>query len=97
MSTDGAVLVSQRILNGEKIEDIDFCPFPLEIQVSERETVELPFKYTKNIDGTANMPAGLLEHACADFRITAGEEGVDNDWVLNKDDVIDADYKGVHC
>ena len=41
MSTDGAINVSWRIFNGEKLGDIPFCTFPLEFIVDDRESVEV--------------------------------------------------------
>ncbi len=42
--------------------------------------------------GQPDMPTGLKEHLLADFKLTGNAEG-EIDWVINPDDVVDADYK----
>jgi hypothetical protein len=94
MSTDGALAVCHRILNGEKLEEIPFCDFPLEFVKNERESVELPFKYIMNEDGKPNLPTGLLPLVLADFSLVGnGEEGDGLDWFIDPNDVIDIDYQ----
>ena len=79
MSTDGAVNVCWNIINGTKLEDLKFCPFPLRIAVSAVSTVELPFKYLQDAEGAPCLPAGLRELVVADFH-------VDEDWCIDADD-----------
>ncbi|KAJ3274685.1 hypothetical protein HDV01_002207 [Terramyces sp. JEL0728] len=60
MTTDTAVLVSQRVLeHGIKLGDLEFVDFP-EIPLGKKQTVELPFRYLVE-DGKPKLPDGLLD------------------------------------
>ena len=85
MSTDGAVNVTWRILmQGQELEKLKFCPFPLEIKVNQRESVELPFKYLEGEDGEPLLPPGLKELLLSDFKIDENA-----DWVLSAEDILE--------
>ncbi|KAJ3252411.1 hypothetical protein HK103_001578 [Boothiomyces macroporosus] len=60
MTTDTAVLVSQRVLeHGIKLSDLEFVDFP-EIPLGKKQTVELPFRYLVE-NGKPKLPDGLLD------------------------------------
>jgi ribosome biogenesis SPOUT family RNA methylase Rps3 len=60
MSTDTAVYVAKRILDGEMLSDIKFCD-EIEIRISKEESVVLPFRYAL-VDGKPRLAPGLVEH-----------------------------------
>ncbi len=59
MSTDTAVLVTHKILNGKKLKDIKFKD-TIELETAENESVILPFRYVLE-DGKPVLAKGLFE------------------------------------
>ncbi len=59
MSTDTAVLVTHMILNGKKLQDIEFKD-EIELEIKEGESVILPYRYIIK-DGKPVLPKGLFE------------------------------------
>ncbi|KAJ3291330.1 hypothetical protein HK104_006177 [Borealophlyctis nickersoniae] len=61
MTTDTAVLVSQKVVE-EKIplDQLPYVDRP-EIRLGKKETVEMPFRYLKKEDGSPGLPPGMLE------------------------------------
>ena len=60
MTTDTAVLVSQRVVEGRKrLGELPFVDRP-EIKLGKKESVELPFRYLVE-DNKPKLPTGLLE------------------------------------
>jgi ribosome biogenesis SPOUT family RNA methylase Rps3 len=60
MSTDTAVLVAKRVLDGEKITDIPFKD-GIEIEMGPNESVEFPFRYVLE-NGKPILPDGLIDY-----------------------------------
>lgn len=59
MSTDTAVLVTNMILNGKKLNEIEFKD-EIELDTNEGESVILPYRYVIK-DGKPVLPKGLFE------------------------------------
>lgn len=59
MSTDTAVLVTKMILDGKKLEDIEFKD-TIELETKDREEVILPYRYVVK-NGKPVLPEGLFE------------------------------------
>ncbi|KAJ3287052.1 hypothetical protein HDU79_006003 [Rhizoclosmatium sp. JEL0117] len=60
MTTDTAVLVSKRVLEGgKKLSELQFVDKP-ELKVSKSESVEMPFRYLVE-NGQPILPAGFIE------------------------------------
>jgi len=59
MSTDTAVYVAKKIMDGSKLSDIDFQD-EIEIDIREGESIQLPFRYVL-IDGKPMLPEGLVD------------------------------------
>jgi ribosome biogenesis SPOUT family RNA methylase Rps3 len=59
MSTDTAVYVSKKIIEGKKLSDIKFKD-EIELDVDEGESVELPYRYVIE-DGKPVLPDGFVE------------------------------------
>lgn len=59
MSTDTAVLVTNMILNGKKLNEIDFKD-EIELETNDGESVILPYRYVIQ-NGKPILPKGLFE------------------------------------
>ncbi|KAJ3120743.1 hypothetical protein HK100_012664 [Physocladia obscura] len=60
MTTDTAVLVSKRVIEGgKKLSELEFVDKP-DINLSSHESVEMPFRYLVE-NGAPLLPAGFLE------------------------------------
>ena len=60
MSTNTAVLVTKRILDGQQLDEIEFQD-GIEIMTGDGEEVELPYRYVIE-NGEPVLPPGLIEH-----------------------------------
>jgi ribosome biogenesis SPOUT family RNA methylase Rps3 len=65
MSTDTAVLVAKRIVDGMPFDKIPFLD-TIQIQTGEGEEVELPYRYVADEEGKPILPPGLVEKLMAD-------------------------------
>lgn len=62
MTTDTAVMVAQQIVEHRiNIEDLEWVDFP-DIQLSRRESVQMPFRYLKTEGGGPLLPKGMVAH-----------------------------------
>ncbi|KAJ3243329.1 hypothetical protein HDU77_010453 [Chytriomyces hyalinus] len=59
MTTDTAVMVAKRIVDGKRLQDIEFVDKP-ELQLRKGESVEMPFRYIVE-NGQPLVPAGFLD------------------------------------
>jgi ribosome biogenesis SPOUT family RNA methylase Rps3 len=65
MSTDTAVNVAKRIVDGTPFDKIAFLD-TIQIQTGEGEEVELPYRYVADEEGKPILPPGLVEKLMAD-------------------------------
>lgn len=66
MTTDTAVRVTRMVVSeGRNLSEIPFVDFP-ELQLSEHESTEMPFRYVTDSKGRPIMPSGMLELIKAD-------------------------------
>ncbi|KAJ3363088.1 hypothetical protein HDU91_003130, partial [Kappamyces sp. JEL0680] len=62
MTTDTAVLVAQQIIQYQRpMSTIAFVDHP-EIAFSKKESVQLPFRFLANPDGSPQLAPGLFDH-----------------------------------
>ena len=59
MSTDTAVYVAKKIIDGKKLEEIQFKD-EIELDLGEKESVQLPFRYVIE-DGEIVLPPGFVD------------------------------------
>lgn len=60
MTTDTAVRVTQKVLNGTHLVDLPFVDFP-ELRFNEHESTEMPFRYLIDSKGEPIMPEGMRD------------------------------------